>query len=233
MFTYLRTVHFLAHFFSSPDPLNPYVTIGLAIPDMHRQFTRVYNTSRLSQFIPTGEQQLAVHAGILAHYQQDAVFHELPVFSEWVQRVQQLYHQKAEGTLITRLFFLAHLGVEMLIDRAIVMQYPHYPDLFYRHLQQVSDKEILLYFNQLAVPASGLIVQQQITRFLDHRFLYYFQSFDDMMEGLFRVYRNVTGQFPEKEVRYVLHAVFSELDQEMMRCYTAFLSPIQSFFHAR
>lgn len=54
-----------------------------------------------------------------------------------------------------------------------------------------------------------------------------------MMEGLFRVYRNVTGQFPEKEVRYILHAVFSELDQEMMRCYTAFLSPIQSFFHAR
>lgn len=62
-------------------------------------------------------------------------------------------------------FFLAHLGEEMLLYRAIVMQHSHYPDLFYLQLAQVSNEEVILYFNQLCVPDSERVIQQQIVRF--------------------------------------------------------------------
>ena len=209
---YICRVHFLSHYSLSPFPDDPLFNLGIVVPDIHRGFCRVYNTSSFKQFCFDQGQWLSLHRGILEHYRQDHCFHHSPLFTTWVQQFSDLARPIFVPGHNFRLSFLAHIGVEYLLDRQLILQHLSCVDSFYKSLTDIEWRPVQTYFDCLGFSSSGFLIRARVEWFLDNRFLYYFGALEKMTEGVFRIYSQSTGYSPDDVLKKKLFTVFAKMD---------------------
>jgi len=123
-------VNYLAHAWVLRER-TPGLVLGASLPDLLGAWDRRSPRIVAPRFEDEGEHELA--RGIRAHHAADASFHALPAFGESCVAIRGRLRSLEEGGRV-RLFFVAHVLLEMLLDAAIVEREPGFGSVYYEAL---------------------------------------------------------------------------------------------------
>ena len=156
-----------------------------------------------------------IHYGIEQHYAGDKWFHSSALFDEKTKQATGFFVGSNLNRTRLRLSVIAHVAVEMLIDRQIVLQHHALCEQFYEKVNEADEKLISFYFDSIGQPLAKQQFFNTFNFFKQRRFLFLFTDLENVLFGLGRVYGNVTGtQFSEEEKRQFL-ATLHNIDSEI------------------
>ena len=125
--------------------------------------------------------------GIDSHFEADRAFHTNPVFEnlclESAQRIRRVY-----GTPSTRVSFMVHVSIELLLDATLSENDPELLPRYYETLERVDGQRLESGANQIhgsPLPQFQLFLR----RFLESRFLYSYATDASLLERLQQILR--------------------------------------------
>lgn len=223
-------MNFLSHYYFNRYEHNPSLTFGQLFPDLLK------NADKQAQVFPE-KHELAlslypeldfIRAGWAMHIKIDKIFHNLPFFHHHTHALRLKLAPVVENTPI-RAFFLAHIGLELLLDHLILVD------------EKVNEKQ--LYAELAAVPQSHMILfleecqYAEIQKFLNffeqfqqHRYLGMYRNLSQVTQGLLNICRRIwkitiTDELREqlteqlaaylKILRPVYKSVFEEIEAQL------------------
>ena len=201
-------MHYLSHYYVELPNDNPLFVAALAIPDLCSGFSRLYNSIIKKSVLQLNELE-PIQRGIEAHYAGDKRFHASVLFAEYQRMlVAEFMHQGLNRERL-RLSVLAHIGVEQLIDRQIVIQQPEICATYYRLLYKADLVMLSKYFDiLLPESAKKRIFSLDLVRLSNAQFISLFGELHYLVYGLNRTYQMVTGiEFTEDEKILMLSAM--------------------------
>jgi hypothetical protein len=185
-------MHFLSHYYTELPNNNPLFVAALGIPDLTPHFAKVYNSKLKHATIHQGQDIFPVHEGILRHFAADGRFHSSSLFMQQVHKATASLLQTGMNRQHLRLSVIAHLAVEMLIDRQIFIQQPHVCNEYYSVVGKANESVLHLYFIHFGLENEWRLYEQRLTFFKERKFLYLFNEIENIIFGLNRIYSSVT-----------------------------------------
>jgi hypothetical protein len=205
-------MHFLSHYYTEIPDNSPLFVAGLIIPDLAPHFSKAYNQRIKQAALPNNLAIKAVQLGVLRHFEGDKKFHNSGLFNEHITLCVDCFVKVGLDRTRLRLSALAHIAVEMLIDRQIVVSHEDVCNDFYRHIDNATEDDLIAFFNyhSLEEQKSGFLPRFRF--FKQRRFLYLFKELQNVVVGLDRVYGSVTHtEFTGREREQFL-AAFRNMD---------------------
>ena len=156
------------------DMNNPYFTFGALLPDLVRGFSKIYNQIDKNYSSSIYEHQ-SIYLGIKRHLQTDEVFHNLPSFHEACDLVDNLF-KKSKVFHLPKSFFVAHILVELLIDKHIVNNNETIAQKFYQELKVLDNNMLITYcesihfleFESVFLPRIDVFIKNKYAFKLNH-----------------------------------------------------------------
>jgi len=201
-------MHFLAHYYTELPANNPLFVAGLTMPDLTPRFTRVYNTFIVKQTAPENEGLKQIYRGIVQHFGADKRFHTSPLFAEHVSLATKAFLKVGLSRERLRLSVIAHLAVEMLIDRQIVLEKSEVCTAYYSLLEKADESILSSYFDLFVLENEKQNFFRSFHFYKQRRFLFLFNKIENIVFGLNRVYGLVAKtEFTETEKQNFLKAL--------------------------
>lgn len=185
-------MHFLAHYYTELPNDNPLFITGLCIPDLWPRFTRVYNRNLVKHAPFTNPDLKQIHSGIVQHFGADKRFHNSPLFLKEVTNAIQSFADAGLDRQRIRTSVIAHLAVEMLIDRQIVLKDKGICSTYYALLNKADEDTIHKYFSLLLLEGEMRTFLLNFRFYKQRRFLLLFEELENIVTGLDKVYGLVT-----------------------------------------
>ena len=164
-------MNYLSHYYVANCPSNPNYTLGLLLPDFLRKQTKKFRLA--NEKIPqlsTSSQYF--HKGVLCHYKADELFHSSDFFKKHLTNIQEEWKAYEFENLHKYKFFLAHVLLEMMLDRILIQTNPRVCERFYKHLANINKKEYIAYSTEMQIPnaiSSKIFLDYQV--FLKNQYL--------------------------------------------------------------
>lgn len=201
-------MHFLSHYYTELPENQPLFVVGLCIPDLTNGFARAYNRKLKNADLPIEPDLQAVHKGILKHFEGDKRFHNSVAFMHHVKQATQYFVETGLDRNRIRLSVVAHLAVEMLIDRQIVLQHRDVCNEYYRLLDNADETALFSYFNRYGLESEKMVFLERFRFFKQKRYVFLLNELENIVVGLNRIYSSVTGTgFTETENEQFLTAL--------------------------
>ena len=153
---------------------DPYLLAGTAVPDWLNVVDRQarVRSKNAAQFTDHSNSPIARLArGIVRHHQDDAWFHQTPAFVELSYQFTMQIRDALPGDDGLRPSFLGHILVELLLDAALIQEFPDELHAYYDCLEQV-DSELISRAINLMQTRRRVDMSIFLPRFLAIRFLY-------------------------------------------------------------
>lgn len=208
-------MHFLSHFYVEQTEQNPLVLAGLIMPDLTPGFSKLYNSILTKKAAPENKALLALHSGILKHYQADKWFHQSTLFTTPVSRAIGHFMEAGLNRERFRLSVLAHVAVEMIIDRHILLDEQELCQLFYRQIVQADEGIMADYFQYYKLDVAKQKFFYNFQFFKEKKFLYQFNDLSHLVFGLNRIYGSVTHTEFTKPEKAMLLSALHNIDTEL------------------
>lgn len=124
-------MNYLSHFWLDEYRGDAAFSVGGALPDLSRLRGKGFRLRPgVPESVALNPLQESVEAGIARHYAIDAHWHNAGTFARLESVVRQ--GMEAAGISLRRNSFAAHIGAEMLLDRALLRRDPALAERFYR-----------------------------------------------------------------------------------------------------
>ena len=185
-------MHFLAHYYTELPNNHPLFITGLCIPDLWPRFTRVYNKNIVKHVPFTNPDLKQIHSGIVQHFGADKRFHNSPLFLKEVTNAIQSFADAGLDRQRIRTSVIAHLAVEMLIDRQIMLNDKGICSTYYALLDKADEDTIHKYFSLLLLEGEMRTFLLNFRFYKQRRFLLLFEELRNIVTGLDKVYGLVT-----------------------------------------
>lgn len=223
-------MNFFSHYYIDKENPSPVFLFGTLLPELMPHFNQhirkaVFNAPAEGQQINPVFQ--AIFKGIQRHYQVDKLFHNHPFFIQHTQYIkQQILQNPGLAVLHTKTYYLAHITLELMIDRVLIKTNAAEPDSFYKFLSTINTETIAQYFAFIGK-------SEQLPDFLKTyeahnriKFLYYYPNNEKFTEALLRLYSKINTNMPTLATHHaftlVLKQVEAKLQQEMLIFVTEF-----------
>ena len=115
--------------------------------------------------------QLAFYTGVQRHFEADAVFHTCDFFLEETRELVSRLRVHFEEEQLPRSYFLAHILVELILDKVLMKAHPEILPEFYGHLGSIPYQEQLL-LTEWVCGTPMHRYQAYMMRFLEKQYLY-------------------------------------------------------------
>ncbi|QOJ15455.1 MAG: hypothetical protein HRU75_12760 [Planctomycetia bacterium] len=128
-------MNFLAHYHLNHAirglPNDRAFVVGVALPDFWTRFSRSHRIHwrTVRGVAPRNPDEAALRDGLLNHAAADAAFHALPLFARWQREIRERVPPHGVHDAVER--FVAHVGVELALDRALLSRDAALADRFY------------------------------------------------------------------------------------------------------
>ncbi|MBK8913731.1 MAG: hypothetical protein IPM64_03855 [Phycisphaerales bacterium] len=128
-------MNFLAHYHLNHAirglPNDCAFVVGVALPDFWTRFSRSHRIRwrTVRDAAPRDAGEAALRDGLLNHAAADAAFHALPLFARWQREVRERVPPEGVHDAVER--FVAHVGVELALDRVLLSREARLADSFY------------------------------------------------------------------------------------------------------
>ena len=218
-------MHFLSHYYTELPTSSPLFVAGLGIPDLTPSFTRIYNSKIRKLPEPANADLKEIQRGITRHYAGDKWFHGSALFNKQVSLICKAFVQVGINRSRLRLSVIAHLAVEMMVDRQIVLQNRAVCEDYYSLVMQADEEVLVSYFDRMGLVAEKSIFMAKFGFFKERKFLFLFENLERLVFGLGRVYASATGvEFTEEENAKFLTALYN-IDSKMRYSWQPLLKP--------
>jgi hypothetical protein len=187
-------MNYLSHFYFFKKENDPYYNCGLIFPDWLASFKR---TKLVSNIVTGNNTEERIAAGVQNHFLGDKIFHSSSYFREHTHGIKLLLEKSNLDKEKFRFSFLAHILLEMMLDRLLLLKNPYLGTDFYDNLDKC-DEDILLYFAMRnSRTDEGFLTL--IQKFKQYRFLLQYIRTDSFVYSLSRITGRVGIIFNEKE----------------------------------
>ena len=202
-------MNFLSHFSLDRTHSDSNFLVGVCIPDLLSIYNRKLRIKRISHhlvYVPPLQQ---FYQGIIRHYDTDSVFHTCPFFERENQIVAQELRELFPNGAINRSYFVAHVLIEILIDKILIGEDESLVKDFYFHFQKVGVHKITdMTQKLLETPVSTF--HGFLQKFIDNQYLYHYESY----EYVVFVLKRIVGRVGIEETAYMDSPLFLEYLRE-------------------
>jgi len=179
-------MNYLTHFLIDGKQDRPYYNFGLILPDMVGVAKRGWKPAHTEALEASTGNTKEIWLGYQQHIARDALFHNTHLFSYNTKRIRKELEQAGLAQEGVRLFFVAHVLLEILIDRHIIKTRRYVADRFYDTLAQIEEPEIRTFFD-----ASGTEMPERFLEFFGKfqtsRYLYGYADDDGIYFSINRL----------------------------------------------
>ncbi len=203
-------MHFLAHYYTELPNAEPLFVAGLTIPDLTPGFTRLYNSLIVKHTHRTSPALKQIQNGIVQHFGADKRFHSSPLFARHVSNATRLFLQAGLSREKLRLSVIAHIAVEMIIDRLIMKEHTTICGQYYQLLGQADELLLTKYFHSFGIEEEKSVFLRSFQFYKQKKILFLFSELENIVEGLNRVYSRISKVgFTEEEKGFFLTALYN------------------------
>jgi len=180
-------MNFLSHFYFERNNHDENMVIGVVLPDF------VKNAQKDSNLYPLKEGQLfesdpdekSILSGWGRHIEVDAVFHSSEFFKLHTNGLKHII-LPVLGDSPVKPFFLAHIGLELILDHLLTIHGAVNINTFYEQLGQVN-KEALDSFLKKSGVADTTVFFKFLNSFISSRYLFSYQKIENISYALNRI----------------------------------------------
>ena len=199
-------MNFLSHFYFDRNTPNSNVVLGTILPDLLKNANKSWNVhpeKHPELFEKDGLNTLL--EGWKRHLQVDLLFHSSDFFNTKTQELKQLLIPILKDTPV-RPSFLAHIGVELLLDHLLVDHQKIAIYAFYEHLEAVNPKHIDQFIKRCNIEDSN-----QFFKFFDgfksSRYLLSYQKIENISYALQRICMRLWERPFKEKTTYQLNTI--------------------------
>jgi len=182
-------MNYLTHFLVDHQKDRPLYNFGLVLPDLVSVSQRNWKPSKPGGFSNSNDAVKEIWAGYQQHLIADASFHNIPLFTVESRRLRVELEEAGLSAPGVRLFFAAHVLLEMLIDRHIVKTRRPMAESFYDQLNSVTEPEIIAFFEASGTPIPANFLEF-FNRFRESKYLFEYEK----NQGLFYSLNRLLGR---------------------------------------
>ncbi len=135
-------MNFVSHYYLDRHQSDdPFFFLGVITPDLVGIFDRKVKLKdhTLPEITPANLslEELSFYKGVKRHFEADAVFHTCDFFSRETQALTLRLRSAFDEKRLPRSYFLAHILVELLLDKILIRHHPTILQEFYQHLREI------------------------------------------------------------------------------------------------
>lgn len=183
---YIYEMNFLSHFYFDRNTPNANMVLGSILPDLLKNANKSWNVhpeKHPELFEKDGLDTLL--EGWKRHLQVDLLFHSSDFFNTKTQQLKQLLIPILNDTPV-RPSFLAHIGVELLLDHLLVEHQKVAINSFYDHLEAVEIKDLTDFLHKSNIDDIQLFFKF-FNSFKSSRYLLSYQKLENISYALQRI----------------------------------------------
>ncbi len=202
-------MNFLSHFFLDKTHQDSVFLVGVCVPDLLSIYSRSLRIKRLSHHLVFTTPIQQFYRGVVRHYDTDKVFHTCDFFErECLSVARDLRELFPEGR-VQRSNFVAHVMIEIIIDKILISADKSLVEDFYSHFNQVGIPKITeMTETLLNVPISTF--SGFLQKFIENQYLYHYESF----EYIIFVLKRIVGRVGIVDTAYMDSPLFLEYLRE-------------------
>lgn len=180
-------MNFLSHFYFERINTDENSVIGVVLPDFVKNAQKDSNLYPLKEkhLFETDPHQHAILKGWERHLEVDRIFHSSEFFKTQTNALKQMILPILEDSPV-KPFFLAHIGLELVLDHLLTIQGKVNIDTFYNHLTK-SDKQAVNDFLQNCGVEDTTVFFKFLTSFISSRYLFSYQKIENISYALNRI----------------------------------------------
>ncbi|WP_145856390.1 ACP phosphodiesterase [Pedobacter suwonensis] len=180
-------MNFLSHYYFDRTSDDAYVVMGTVLPDLIKNASKEANLyPQKNEFLFKGNpDEESLLLGWKRHLAVDLLFHSSAFFLEKTTALKQLIKPIVEDTAV-RPSFLAHIGLELLLDHLLVEQNLIQVNHFYDKLEKVK-KDSLSDFLEHCKLKNPEIFFGFLTKFISSKYLLSYQKLENISYALNRI----------------------------------------------
>lgn len=173
------------HFYKSDDT---YYNVGLVLPDLVRNICKTHLRPNKSYANPIHE---SLGKGSRDHIEGDRIFHQSEFFTVCQNHISDLLDKQAAWP---RKWFLNHLLLEIVLDRALMDLNTNLCSDFYNQLEKCDIQELTIFLEHLGVLDFSKF-GTGYARFVNFRFIFDYKHNEKIFFALSRVYLRTGIQY--------------------------------------
>jgi len=182
-------LNYFSHYFFDHIPGNHYYNAGLVLPDFARSAEGAKRINTHLEFDPDKQPEFYnLNQGSKQHYQRDASFHNSEFFTQNSKLLAELfntYNFPKEGQ---RMWFIEHILLELLLDRALIRRHRDVLDDFYYSLRRSRLKTVIDFLVLSGKDGSGGFTRFW-NGFLEAEYLQYYLVDEKFIYSLNRIFQ--------------------------------------------
>jgi hypothetical protein len=180
-------MNFLSHFYFEQQNTDDYFVMGVVLPDLIKNAHKDWNLNpQKNDFLYTADPgQLAILSGWKKHLEVDRLFHNSMFFKEQTANLKQ-YILPILDTGPVKPFFLAHIGLELILDHLLLTENQLDVNTFYLQLGNANSVTLDRFLAQAGIP-DKLLFDNFLTNFISGRYLLSYQKLENITYALNRI----------------------------------------------
>lgn len=170
-------MNYLSHYYIDAIEENPYHNLGLILPDLLGIYSRHFKIYDPDNHVVDSFESRQLMAGILKHFELDSIFHQSEFFLKHTTLIRYSLEELEITFLASKQHFLAHILLELIIDKVIIQRESQILENFYNdldHIDQIKVKAFIKGKDEQFV--NGFF--EFFERFRTKRYLYSYTSED-------------------------------------------------------
>lgn len=187
-------MNFLSHYYLDRDRDDSWFFLGVSTPDLVSIFDRNVrlkkNRMPLIHENENSEAEISFYNGCLRHIEVDGIFHSSDFFKEETGIIGQLLRDAYDKEELSRTFFVAHVALELILDKILIQETPGLVRNYYDHMEKYSlDKqlEITEWVTRTKLPG----YKGFLHKFISRRYLSHYTDWDHVVFVLKKILMGV------------------------------------------
>jgi len=207
-------MNFLSHFYFDRFNSNANVVMGVVLPDLVKNASKEANLyPQKNEFLFFGNpDEEALLAGWKRHLAVDLLFHSSEFFLEKTTELKHLIIPVVENTAV-RPSFLAHIGLELLLDHLLIEHNLVQVNQFYDNLSNVKEDSLSDFLEHCTLKNPEVFFKF-LEQFISSKYLLSYQKLENISYALnricMRLWPQTLNEHQLNQLTYQL-AVFKEI----------------------
>ena len=213
-------MNFLSHYYFERNNADHFVVMGVILPDLIKNADKYWNIH--PQKTPALYRDQPALNGILKgwqkHLEVDNYFHGSEFFKNETAHLKKLILPCVAGGPV-KPFFLAHIGLELMLDHLLLHAGIISIETFYDQLNEANSEELTRFLDLAEVP-DQLVFKTFLKDFLESRYLFSYKTLPNISYALKRICMRVwNNPFSEAQIELLtakLDEYCSDLEPRFM-----------------
>lgn len=180
-------MNFLSHYYFDQGAASSYLVLGSVLPDLVKNANKTWilHPHKHLKDLSGDPALLSIYQGWQRHLVVDKYFHSADFFLHHTQKIKEKIRPVLNNTKVWA-SFLAHIGLELLLDSLLITENLVDVDNFYARLEACERNQIsrFLQVNQVVQPESFF---KYYDSFLSSRYLHSYRDGEQVVYALNRI----------------------------------------------